>query len=179
MHIQCNEELICQFDPTHQLRRSVAEESYSAVLGNWQACLMPALGSQFLLYVHAKSLYSTLDLMDSMSTPLIKQTVGNLRDKIIDMLNDYYCLTDYQENGIIQPFQNITFGPVQNRRMARITQGIILAYQKRFLQARRNSINREIYLWEIEDDLNNTSRRNLGGASPTEILRELIWSGIN
>lgn len=179
MHIQCDEELIRQFDQAHESLALVAPDRHSAILGNWQASMVKVLGSQFLLYVHTKSLYSTLDLMDTVNIPMVLQTVNNLRGKILEMLNDHYYLTDYQEDGIVQPFKSITFGPVDDKRMARITQGIVLAYQKRFLQARNESLNGEVRLWELEEDLNNTTRRNLGGSSPAEILRQLIWSGVN
>ncbi len=179
MFIQCDEDLIRQFGRADESTDISEQDRYSEVLGNWHASIIKVLGSQFLMYVHTKSLYSTLDLMDAPGGPVMIQTVHNLRGKILEMLNDHYYLTDYQENCIVQPFKNICFGLIDNKRMARIVQGIILAYQKRFLQARQSSTNGEVRLWELEDDLNNTARRNLGGATPAEILRQLVWSGIN
>ena len=41
------------------------QDRYSEVLGSWHASIIKVLGSQFLMYVHTKSLYSTLDLMDA------------------------------------------------------------------------------------------------------------------
>lgn len=179
MHIQCDEELMSRFDPAKTLRITKAKDHHSSIFGSWYASVINVLGSQFLLTVHTKSLYSSIDLMDSLDTPLVSQTINNLCGKILEMLSDHYYLTDYQEKGITEPFKNITFGPVDDRRMSRITQGIVLAYQKRFLRARNESPNGEVRLWELEDDLNNTPRRNLGGATPAEILRQLIWSGVN
>ncbi len=179
MYIHCDEELITQFDPANELRDPQGADHCSAVFSNWHASIVKVLGRQFLLTVHTKSLYSALDLMDYVNPPLVAQMVHNLRGKILEMLTEHYYLTDYQETGITQPFKNITLGPVDDRRMARITQGIVLAYQKRFLYARNESANGEVRLWELEDDLNNTPRRNLGGATPAEILRQLVWSGVN
>lgn len=179
MHIQCDEELISQFDNGDTAGKSAAQDRHSTILGNWQASTIKVLGSRFLLYVHTKSLYSTLDLMESTDSAMVTQSVNNLRGKILEMLSEHYYLTDYQEDVIVQPFKNITFGPIDDKRMARITQGIVLAYQKRFIRARQASTNGEVRLWELEDDLNNMPRRNLGGASPAEILRQLIWSGVN
>lgn len=178
MHIQCDEDLMRRFDPEAD-KQSASLDRDTSILGSWQASIIKAFGSQFLLYVHAKSLYSTIDLMDSANNPLIPYTLGNLRGKILEMLSDYYFLTDLQEEGIIQPFKTITLGPVENKRMARITQGIVIAYQKRLAQERRESPNGEIRLWELEDHVNNTPRRNLGGATPLETLRQMVWSGIN
>jgi hypothetical protein len=179
MHIHCDEDLMQQFDPGDGTQGKTSHDRDTAILGSWQATIIKAFGSQFLLYVHTKSLYSTIDFMDSGSHPLIAYTLGNLRGKILEMLNDYYFLTDKQEEGIIQPFKNITFGPVENKRMARITQGIVLAYQKRLVQVRRESASGEIRLWELEDHVNNIPRRNLGGATPAETLRQMVCSGIN
>jgi hypothetical protein len=179
MLIHCDEELIRQFGRTQVELANRDQDRFSAILGNWHASVIKVLGSQFLMYVHTKSLYSTLDFLDSPGTPIMMQTVHNLRGKILEMLNDHYCLTDYQEKCVIQPFKDVSFGLINNKRMSRIVQGIILAYQKRFIQARQSSPHGEVRLWELEDDLNNTVRRNLGDCSPAEILRQLIWSGIN
>jgi hypothetical protein len=180
MHIQCDDELLINhLNPVTESEGSAVQDSHSMILGNWHAATVHALGSRFLLYVHTKSLYSTLDLMDNRNAAFMPQTVQNLRGKILEMLSDYYTLTDYQENGIIQPFKHITFGPLNDPNMKRITQGIIVAYQKRFLRARRASLDGQIRLWELEDDLNNVPRRNLGGSTPAQILRQLVWSGIN
>ncbi len=178
MHIQCDEDLMAHFDPEVNKQRTSRGQDTS-ILGNWQASIIKAFGSQFILYVHTKSLYSTIDLMDSPNNPIISHTLVNLRGKILEMLSDYYVLTDFQEEGIIQPFKTITLGPIENKRLAKITQGIVLAYQKRLVQERRESPNSEIRLWELEDYINNMPRRNLGGATPLETLRQIVWSGIN
>ncbi len=178
MHIQCDEELISRFDLNESICK-ISSDAPSTVFGNWNASIIKVLGSQFLLTVHTKSLFSSIDLLDTIDMQLITQAMNNLCGKILEMLSDFYCLTDYQERGIVQPFKNITFGPAENKRMTRITQGMVLAYKKRFLRARHENPNGEIRLWELEDDLNNMPRRNLGGATPAEILRELVWSGVN
>lgn len=179
MHIECDEELIKQFGTVKPLQIAEAEDRYSTIFGSWHASIIKALGSQFLLTVHSKSLYSTIDLIEFSDSQLLFQAANNLRGKILEILEEEYYLTDYQEKGITEPFQNITFGLIADKRMALITKGIVLSYQKRFLRARRESPDGEIRLWELEDDLNNTPRRNLGGATPAQILRQLIWSGVN
>ncbi|MBS0352275.1 MAG: hypothetical protein JSR33_14040 [Proteobacteria bacterium] len=179
MFIHCDDELMNRFDPESELREAVSIENQLGVLGDWHAGIISSLNRQFLLTVHTKSLYSSLDLMDYVNPHLVSQIINNLRGKILEHLNDFFTLTDYQEKGIIQPFKTIALGPIEDRRMARIIQGIVLAYQKRFLQARREAQNGEVRLWELEEDLNNTPRRNLGGATPAEILRQLVWSGLN
>lgn len=180
MHIQCEAELRRRFDPVKAMQNLVAGDCASAILGNWHASVVDMSGSQFLLYIHTKSLYSAVDFIDPDDDDASAiETVHNLQGKILDMLSEHYYLTDYQENGIIQPFKQITVGPIEDRRILRIAEGMTIAYQKRFIQARNASSHGEVRLWELEDDINNVSRRNLGGASPEQILCQLIWSGVN
>lgn len=179
MHIQCDEEFILHFDPEELSGHQVASDRYGAILGHWNASVMEALGSQFLLYVHTKSLYSTVDLLDFPDADLLNQSILNLRGKILEMLRSHYHLSDPQEGAITQPFEKVTFGLIEDRRMQHIIEDITVGYQKRFVRAKQANMNGEIRLWELEDDLNNIQRRHLGGATPVETLRQLIWSGLN
>ncbi len=72
----------------------------------------------------------------------------------------------------------ITFGQIENQNLAPVMQ-MIAKYYKKFLQAKQRSRNGEIKLWEIEESLNRAPRRELGGASPLETLRDLVRSGLN
>lgn len=178
MHIECDEELMSQFN-RDQLPEKISVQSKTSILGSWYAGIVKILGNDFLIFVHTKSLYSSVDFLDLTSDPDLNQSVINLRGKILEMLDEEYLLSDNQINSLIRPFQSVTFSQIKNQRMGRIIQGIGIAYQKRFLQARQSSTKGEVRLWELEEDLNNTTRRNLGGISPIETLQELIRSGVN
>ncbi len=177
MHIQCVEELILQFDPESRYR-TINKEKDLSILGSWYADIVTVSGSRFLLYVHTKSLYSTIDLINSSDDPMLGQSFINLRGKILEMLREHYCLADWRISNLVHPFNTVTFGYMQNHRMKKIMQGIVTAYQKRFLHAQTKN-QEEVRLWELEEDINGLKRKNLGGVSPTETLRQLVWSGIN
>ncbi len=180
MHIQCDEDLINQFDNNQLIsKQSLVVDRDSTILGSWHAGIVSILGNEFLIYVHSKSLYSAVDFLDFSSDPQLNQSVVNLRGKILEMLDEEYYLTDHQVTQLIRPFQTVTFGYMQDKRMARIIHGIGVAYQKRFMQVRQQSSNGEVRLWELEEDLNSTARRNLGGATPAETLLALVRSGVN
>lgn len=178
MHIHCNEGLLAQFDFERQISEPAALDRHSTILGSWYAGAVHVLGGDFLLYVHTKTLYSTLDLLD-FEEPLLTQSLTNLRGKVLEIFYEQYGLTDAQVAVLMQPFKAVTLGHIEDKRMARIIDGIAVSYQKGFLRAKQNSKNGEVRLWELEDEVNGLTRRNLGDASPAETLRQLILSGVN
>lgn len=178
MHIQCTEDLIAQFDPQAKYRSLSPSFPNNFILGSWYATTLNIADNEFLMYVHTKSLYSTLDIIDYPEDPMHVQSFTNLRGKILDMLQEHYFLSDWQMDQLLSPFKKVTFGCVENKRMMRIIKAIAKTYEHRFFSSRMKN-NGEVRLWELEDDLNNYPRRILGGATPANILSEMVWAGIS
>jgi len=179
MHIQCDHELMNELGVTVLSKQRLASHSPATILGQWYATKLKILNSDFLMYVHAKSLYSTIDVLESSSRVFWDQSLLNLRGKVLETLSADHALNEMQMDHLVHPFRTVTVGHVSSRHMNRIIRGIGRVYQKQITRIRQASDAGEVRLWEIEDIINHARRTNLGDASPAEILCELVSSGIH
>lgn len=179
MHIQCERILLSQVYSTWAQQPRHENQKPSNILGNWSAQVLTFLQNEFLLIVHNQTLLTLIEFLDLSSPESFNQLFNNIRGKISEIIQDYHFLSDDQYTELLNSLSVITFGQIENQNLAPVMQMIAKYYQKKFIQAKQRSRNGEIKLWEIEESLNRASRRELGGASPLETMRELVRSGLN
>ncbi len=179
MHIQCERILLSQVNSTWPQKELFTNQRRPAILGNWYAKILTFLQSEFLVIVHNQSLLTLVEFLDLSSPDSFHQVFTNVRGKISEILQEYYFLSDNQLTELLNSFSVVTFGQIEDQNFAPVMQVITKIYQRKFLQAKQKAKNGEIRLWEIEENLNKIPRRELGGISPLETIRELVRSGLN